>query len=117
MSKELDKVRQKVPRLFFLSNADVLELISTYQDPKELNKLIPHVFNFNVLVENENQIQGLVSNGETLRFNKPVSLKQDLTDLLNEIEQRMEEAVKQNGIECIGAIKKSDELDLLEDFT
>lgn len=111
LNKELHAIRDRCPRMYFISNTEMMDMMGRYQDGEAMDILARGMFDaVDVeLTEDKQEIIALVSAGnEKLKLKKGVSLKQDIAALINELVERMTEAVKLDGYQCLGAIGKSD---------
>lgn len=93
--------RSSYPRLYFLSDEDLLELVSASGRGLEahLSKLYQGVGS---IMKDDNGLTAVVSpEGEILQLSKPVDVRDSLPRWLNNLEEGMKNALRQSLEECL----------------
>lgn len=116
LSKFLEKQRSRFPRFFFLSDNDLLHVLSVTSSGIEgllphISKLFPGVASFSFEVHNSCVIIDSVCSreGESLRFSQPITLsaKEQITSWLFKIQERVDGHLKSSlgpAMETVGRI-------------
>ena len=114
----LDKKREELYRLHFVSNEEMIIILARSTDPKEVQGFIGKLFeNINKLDFIEDipgslgtDFKGLISReGETLAFKTPLSIKENIQSWMPALEKAMLETLKANIQEGFGQIVKPEE--------
>ena len=93
--------RSSYPRLYFLSDEDLLELVSASGRGLEahLSKLYQGVGS---IIKDDNGLTAVVSpEGEVLQLSKPVDLRDSLPRWLSNLEEGMKNALRQSLEKCL----------------
>lgn len=116
LSKFLEKQRSRFPRFFFLSDNDLLHVLSVTSARIEgllphIGKLFPGIASFSFEVHNSRVVIDSVCSreGESLRFGEPITLsaKDQVTSWLFKIQERIDDHLKSSvgpAMEAIGRI-------------
>lgn len=98
---DLKEKRSSYPRLYFLSDEDLLELVSASGRGLEahLSKLYQGVGS---IIKNDNGLTAVVSpEGEVLRLSNPVDLRDPLPQWLSNLEEGMKNSLRQSLEKCL----------------
>lgn len=93
--------RSSYPRLYFLSDEDLLELVSA--SGRGLETHLPKLYQgVGSIIKDDNGLTGVVSpEGEVLRLSKPVDLRDPLPRWLGNLEEAMKNALRQSLEKCL----------------
>ncbi|XP_066585667.1 cytoplasmic dynein 2 heavy chain 1 [Prorops nasuta] len=98
----LEEKRASYPRLYFLSDEDLLELVSGTR--RGLESHLPKLYHGvkSVILEGTNLLGVSSSEGETLKFSHPIDLKLcDLPKWLGQLEEAIRDSLKQFLNKCL----------------
>ncbi|KOX76673.1 Cytoplasmic dynein 2 heavy chain 1 [Melipona quadrifasciata] len=101
LDEYLEEKRLSYPRLYFLSDEDLLELVSASGRGLEahLSKLYQGVGS---IIKDDNGLTAVVSpEGEVLKLSKPVDLRDPLPRWLSNLEEGMKNALRQSLEKCL----------------
>ncbi|XP_043507557.1 cytoplasmic dynein 2 heavy chain 1 [Frieseomelitta varia] len=101
LDEYLEEKRSSYPRLYFLSDEDLLELVSASGRGLEahLSKLYQGVGS---IIKDDNGLTAVVSpEGEVLQLSKPVDLRDPLPRWLSNLEEGMKDALRQSLEKCL----------------
>jgi dynein heavy chain len=111
----LEIKRQLFPRFYFLSDADLLEILGQAKDPNAVQRHLENCFEgiHRLRIEQSNDSRqsgyfayGMIGkDGETIDFNHPVHLEGAVEKWLLLIESAMRQSIKRNLSKCYGALK------------
>lgn len=106
LTKNLEKKRQKFGRLYFYSNEDLIEIISSQRQPHKIQNQLKKVFeNIEQLefTKNNQFISAMVaSDGEVIDLAQPISVHEKIMeDWLLELEQMMQKTVSSRLYLCL----------------
>ncbi|KZC10148.1 Cytoplasmic dynein 2 heavy chain 1 [Dufourea novaeangliae] len=101
LDEYLEEKRSSYPRLYFLSDEDLLELVSA--NSRGLEAHLPKLYQgVGSIIKNDNGLTAVVSpEGETLQLSRPVDLREPLPRWLNDLEEGMKAALGQSLEKCL----------------
>ncbi len=119
ISKELETQRQLFPRLRFVSNDDLLEMISCDGDLPHLEKMLSYMLISKELeLSQEGHILGVRSNTEHLGLEQPLAPSDGaLAEWLLELEKRLTGAVRAEKEDCLKNFLKMGLKELATEYT
>ncbi|KAL0484096.1 dynein heavy chain, partial [Acrasis kona] len=111
----LEIKRQLFPRFYFLSDADLLEILGQAKDPNAVQRHLENCFEgiHRLRIEQSNDARQsgyfahamIGKDGESVDFNHPVHLEGPVEKWLMMIETAMRSSVKRNVSKCFAALK------------
>lgn len=104
----LETYREHAPRLFFVSDKDMIKALNDRRHCVEILKL---TFNIDDVVVRDRYVTGIVSGGETLTLRKGVSIEQDVGCFFMHFEIEMKDVLKHHFMRGI----EGDEPDYIPD--
>ncbi|XP_029051229.2 cytoplasmic dynein 2 heavy chain 1 [Osmia bicornis bicornis] len=101
LDEYLEEKRSSYPRLYFLSDEDLLELVSA--SGRGLETHLPKLYQgVGSIIKDDNGLTGVVSpEGEVLQLSKPVDLRDPLPRWLSNLEEAMKNALRQSLEKCL----------------
>eukprot|EP01062_Namystynia_karyoxenos_P000025 TRINITY_DN10007_c0_g3_i1.p1 TRINITY_DN10007_c0_g3~~TRINITY_DN10007_c0_g3_i1.p1 ORF type:complete len:4448 (+),score=1759.39 TRINITY_DN10007_c0_g3_i1:82-13425(+) len=103
LERNLDEKRQLFPRFYFLSNEDLLDLLSQVKTPE---RVVPHMLklfdNVKKLHFDDVNVFALESmEGEVVQLQKPVRARGDVEKWLERIDEEMQRALRRAARDCV----------------
>ncbi|XP_076621618.1 dynein cytoplasmic heavy chain beethoven [Colletes latitarsis] len=101
LDEYLEEKRSSYPRLYFLSDEDLLELVSA--NGRGLEAHLPKLYQgVGSIIKDDNGLTAVVSpEGETLQLSSPVDLRDPLPRWLSNLEEGMKNALRQGLEKCL----------------
>lgn len=99
--RDFQEKRSSYPRLYFLSDEDLLELVSASGRGLEVH--LPKLYQgVGSIIRDDNGLTAVVSpEGEILQLSKPVDLRDPLSQWLSNLEERMKSTLRQHLEKCL----------------
>jgi dynein heavy chain 2 len=111
LNEFLEQKRDKFPRFYFISDDDLLEILGQSRNvsviQSHLKKLFMgiHAVQFDKSQKHIERISSL--EGELVTLNKPVEIKEEVEDWLNELDEEMKRTLKRHLVQCVDKLDVS----------
>lgn len=105
LNNYLERKRERFARFYFLSNDELLEILSRTKDPSAVQPYLKKVFeNIDQIdIQPDKKFLAMYSGeGERVNFTKPIDpVNKNVEDWMNEVEEMMKRSVRQALHNCV----------------